>query len=204
MFEYKQGNILKEDAEAFVNTVNCVGIMGRGVALQFKKAFPDNFKVYEYACKRNEIQPGMMFVFETGNLTNPRFIINFPTKRHWRGKSRMEDIESGLTALVDEIRLRKINSIAIPPLGSGLGGLDWADVRSRIEKALRDIPNLQVTLFEPGDIPAETKSSDVPAMTASRAVLVALINRYLRGLMDRVASGSSQIDVFHAGGGRAA
>ena len=99
MIEYKKGNIVHEDTEALVNTVNCVGIMGRGIALQFKNAFPQNFKSYAAACNRNEVLPGRMFVFETGRLTNPRFIINFPTKRHWRGKSRIEDIESwpGLT-----------------------------------------------------------------------------------------------------------
>ena len=126
MIEFRTGDILKADAEALVNTVNCVGVMGRGIALQFKNAFPDNFKAYEAACEREEVQPGKMFVFETGTLTNPKFIINFPTKRHWRGKSRIEDIESGLKALVEEIRQRGIRSIAIPPLGSGLGGLDWA------------------------------------------------------------------------------
>jgi O-acetyl-ADP-ribose deacetylase (regulator of RNase III) len=91
--------------------------------LQFKNAWPENFKAYEAACLREEVQPGRMFVFETGHLTNPRYIINFPTKRHWRGKSRIQDIESGLTALVAEIRKRGITSVAIPPLGSGLGGL---------------------------------------------------------------------------------
>ena len=122
MIEYKAGNILKEDAEALVNPVNCVGIMGRGLALQFKKEFPRNFTSYAAACKRNEVQPGRMFVFETGQLTSPRYIINFPTKRHWRGKSRMEDIEAGLAALAEEIRSGSIRSIAIPPLGCGLGG----------------------------------------------------------------------------------
>src|SRR5213594_4867327 len=127
MIEYKTGDILAEHAEALVNTVNCVGFMGRGIALQFKKAWPENFKAYAAACRRHEVQPGRMFVFETGLLTNPRFIINFPTKRHWRGKSRIEDIESGLGALVKEIRSRGIRSVALPPLGSGLGGLNWAD-----------------------------------------------------------------------------
>ena len=92
MIEHKTGDIFAEDVEALVNSVNCVGIMGRGIALQFKKAFPKNFKAYADACKLNEVQPGRMFVFETGELANPRYIINFPTKRHWRGKSRMEDI----------------------------------------------------------------------------------------------------------------
>ena len=83
MITYKAGDILKEETEALVNTVNCVGVMGRGIALQFKKAFPDNYKVYAAACKRKEVQPGRMFVYETGHLTNPHYIINFPTKRHW-------------------------------------------------------------------------------------------------------------------------
>src|SRR5580658_7888140 len=130
MIEYKRGNILAADAEALVNTVNCVGVMGRGIALQFKKMFPANFKAYAAACKRSEVQPGRMFVFETGKFTNPRYIINFPTKRHWRGASRLSDIETGLDALVREITTREIKSIALPPLGSGLGGLNWADVRS--------------------------------------------------------------------------
>src|SRR3954449_5203937 len=104
MIEYRTGDILTTDAEALVNTVNCVGIMGRGIALQFKNAFPANFKAYAAACAREGVQPGRMFVFETGTFTNPKFIINFPTKRHWRGKSRMEDIDSGLQALVKEIR----------------------------------------------------------------------------------------------------
>src|ERR1044072_3050938 len=102
MIKFKKGDILREDVEALVNTVNCVGIMGRGVALQFKNAFPRNFKAYSAACKREEVQPGKMFVYETDELTNPKYIINFPTKRHWRGKSRIEDIEAGLAALAHE------------------------------------------------------------------------------------------------------
>ena len=104
MIEYTTGDILRCEAEALVNTVNCVGVMGRGIALQFKNEFPGNFKAYAAACKRGELQPGRMFVVETGALTPPRTIINFPTTRHWRGKSRMEDIESGLVALVAIIR----------------------------------------------------------------------------------------------------
>ena len=104
MIEFKKGDIFAEDAEALVNTVNCVGVMGRGVALQFKKAFPENFDAYARACDRKEVRPGRMFVFETGELANPRYIINFPTKRHWRRKSRIEDIDAGLKALVAAIR----------------------------------------------------------------------------------------------------
>ena len=184
MIEFKTGDILRADVEALVNTVNCVGIMGRGIALQFKNDFPENFKAYEAACEREEVRPGKMFVFETRTLTNPKFIINFPTKRHWRGKSRMEDIDSGLKALVEEIRTRGIRSIAIPPLGSGLGGLNWAEVRPRIVEALRFLNDLQVIVFEPNSAPVATKSREVPNMTAGRAALVVLMHRYLGGLMD--------------------
>uniref|UniRef100_A0A831TZ42 Appr-1-p processing protein n=1 Tax=Geobacter metallireducens TaxID=28232 RepID=A0A831TZ42_GEOME len=187
MIEYKKGNILAEDVEAIVNTVNCVGIMGRGIALQFKNAYPGNFKAYAAACKRNEVQPGRMFIYDTGRLTNPRYIVNFPTKRHWKGKSRMEDVDAGLAALVEEIRARQIRSIAIPPLGSGLGGLDWAKVRPRIEAAMGGIDNVKVVIFEPGDAHADERvnsSSDAPKMTAGRAALVGLMHRYLSGLLD--------------------
>lgn len=187
MIEITTGDILAADAEALVNTVNCVGIMGRGIALQFRKAFPDNFKAYEEVCKRKELQPGRMFVFRTGQLTNPHYIINFPTKRHWKGKSQLADIESGLTALVVEIRRLGIHSIAIPPLGCGQGGLDWAEVRPRIEQALAAVPYVRVLLFSPTGAPASavsTSSRHVPKMTEGRAALVGLMQRYLAGLMD--------------------
>ncbi|MDF0675846.1 MAG: macro domain-containing protein [Nitrospira sp.] len=191
MIEPTTGDILVADAEALVNTVNCVGIMGRGVALQFRKAFPDNFKAYEAVCKRGELHPGRMFIFDTGSLANPRYIINFPTKRHWKGKSRLSDIESGLAALVVEIRRLGIRSIAIPPLGCGQGGLDWADVRPRIEQALSAVPDVRVLLFSPAGTPASvasTSSQPVPKMTAARAALVVLMQRYLAGLMDPFVS----------------
>ena len=186
MISYKTGDILAESAEALVNTVNCVGIMGRGVALQFKRAFPENFRAYAARCERDEVRPGRMFVFETRGLVNPRYIINFPTKRHWRGKSRIEDIESGLKSLVEEIRSRGIRSIALPPLGSGLGGLRWPDVRARIDAALGGLEDVEVVIFEPGG-PADGRvnpSRDVPAMTPGRAALVSLLGRYLLGLLD--------------------
>jgi O-acetyl-ADP-ribose deacetylase (regulator of RNase III) len=186
MIHYKTGDILHADSEALVNTVNCVGIMGRGIALLFKQAFPENFKAYAAACARNEVQPGRMFMFETGLMTNPKYIVNFPTKRHWRGKSRIEDIEAGLQSLVAEIRARGIRSIAVPPLGSGLGGLDWAEVRPRIEAALGNL-NMAVTVFEPHPT-AEThptkRASKVPKMTEGRAALIGLMRRYLGGLLD--------------------
>ncbi|OPY88470.1 MAG: RNase III inhibitor [Syntrophus sp. PtaU1.Bin208] len=187
MIEFKRGDILREDVEALVNTVNCVGIMGRGIALQFKNAYPDNFKEYVIACKNGKLQPGRMFVHETGQLTNPRWIVNFPTKRHWRGKSRMEDIESGLKDLVETIRRIPIHSIAIPPLGSGLGGLNWAEVKPRIEAALRSLPDVHAVIFEPDGAPSTDKMvhhREAPKMTAGRAALVELMHRYLSGLLD--------------------
>lgn len=187
MIRYTTGDILKAGTEALVNTVNCVGVMGRGIALQFKEMFPANYKAYAAACEREEVQPGRMFVFDTGELTPPRYIVNFPTKRHWRGKSRIEDIESGLAALVELVRARGIRSIAIPPLGSGLGGLDWHEVRPRIERALAAVPDVDVLVFEPNGAPADARpnrSSAVPKMTAGRAALVALMRRYLAGLLD--------------------
>ena len=187
MIENKQGDILREEVEALVNTVNCVGVMGRGIALQFKNAFPDNFKAYADACKREEVQPGRMLVFKTGKLTNPQYIINFPTKRHWRSPSRMEDIEAGLKALVETVQRYNIHSIAIPPLGSGLGGLDWSEVRPRIEAALQSLTDVHVILFTPHGAPDTEKmvhTRTVPAMTAGRAALIELMDRYLAGLLD--------------------
>ena len=157
MIELRRGDLLKQNAEALVNAVNCVGVMGRGIALQFRKAFPENFKIYEAACKRGEVKPGEMLVFDTHQVTNPSHIINFPTKRHWRDQSRITDIESGLEALVEEVHDRGISSIAVPALGCGLGGLKWSEVRPRIEKAFAKVPDVQVWLFEP----EEMKSSVV-------------------------------------------
>ena len=149
MIDYKNGDILQEDVEALVNPVNCVGVMGRGLALQFKKAFPENFKAYAAACKAKEVRPGHVFLFHTGQSSNPRHIVNFPTKRHWRNKSRLEDIVSGLDSLVLAIQEHEIRSLAIPSLGSGLGGLDWADVKPRIEEAMQPLSDVRVVIFEP-------------------------------------------------------
>lgn len=187
MIELTRGDVLRADAEALVNTVNCVGVMGRGIALQFRKAFPDNFKAYKAVCDREELQPGKMLVHDLGRLTNPRLIINFPTKRHWRGKSRMADVEAGLRALVEEVRIRRLRSIAIPPLGCGLGGLDWRQVKARITEAFDSLPDVRVLLFEPVGAPAATemvKSRRPPKMTVGRATLIGLIRRYLAAVMD--------------------
>ncbi|OXS28076.1 MAG: Appr-1-p processing protein [Desulfovibrio sp. MES5] len=187
MIEYKSGDILKEEADAIVNTVNCVGVMGRGIALQFKKTFPANYKAYEAACENKAVVPGSMFVYATGTLTAPRFIINFPTKRHWRGKSSLNDIEAGLDDLVRVIQERGITSIAIPPLGCGLGGLDWPTVRTAIEQRLSGLANVRIILFEPNGAPKSEEMAHAPKapnMTPGRAALVSLMDRYLRGLLD--------------------
>ncbi|MDP2661353.1 MAG: macro domain-containing protein [Dehalococcoidia bacterium] len=191
MIELTQGNIVRADAEALVNTVNCVGVMGRGIALQFRKAFPDNYRLYKAACDRHEVQIGRMLVYNLNRLQDPHYIINFPTKRHWKVKSRLEDIEAGLVALVEEVRSRSIRSIAVPPLGCGLGGLNWHDVGPRIEQAFRALPEVRVLLFEPTGIPDAdkmAKSSKIPNMTVGRAALVGLVRRYLGAVMDPAVS----------------
>lgn len=187
MVSYVEGDILQARTDALVNTVNCVGVMGRGIALQFKRAFPRNFEAYAAACKRKEVHPGRMFIFETGALNPPRYIINFPTKVHWRGRSRLEYIESGLEALIADVDRLAISSIAIPPLGSGLGGLSWGEVRPLIDRALAELPDVVAQVYEPVGAPLSARvgtSEQVPRMTAGRAALVGLIDRYLAGLMD--------------------
>ena len=181
MIEIGKGNVLEADAEALVNTVNCVGLMGKGIALQFKQAYPANFRAYEAACRAGEVAPGRMFIFDNGRLTNPRYVINFPTKRHWRGKSRLGDIHSGLEALVADVRRLGICSIAVPPLGCGLGGLDWGKVRPMIEQAFSRLPDVRVLLFEPTGTP-DAKAMPVrtahPHMTTARALFIKLMDAY--------------------------
>lgn len=181
MIEFVAGNLLDADAEALVNTVNSVGVMGKGIALQFKRAFPTNFQFYEKACRRGEVAPGKMLVFATKDLVGPRFIINFPTKRHWRSPSRMEYIEAGLDDLRHVIENLEIASIAVPPLGAGSGGPDWLNVKPRIERALSDLCDIRVLVFEPSNSPESTVLSPVPQgarLTRPRAMLVLLLGSY--------------------------
>ena len=187
MIVFKQGDLFDCDVEAIVNTVNCVGAMGRGIALQFKKKYPENAKFYEVSCKRKMVEPGKMLVYEQHGLLGPKFIINFPTKRHWRGASRLEDISDGLIDLVDVIKNYKIASIALPPLGCGLGGLEWSDVRQLIERGLSQLTDVQICVFEPIGAPQAkdmVRNLKVPKMTPGRAALIGLMQRYLQGLMD--------------------
>lgn len=183
VIEHRKGDLLAADAEALVNTVNTVGVMGKGVALQFRKAFPDNYEAYRRACKAGEVVPGRMFVFERGQLTGPRLIINFPTKRHWKGKARIEDIRTGLVDLIDVLRRFDVQSIAIPPLGCGNGGLRWSEVRPMIEAALAEVESVTALLYEPSGAPAvhsQRVATMRPSLTRVRADLIAAFDSYLR------------------------
>jgi O-acetyl-ADP-ribose deacetylase (regulator of RNase III) len=150
MIETTRGNLLKAPAEALVNTVNTVGVMGKGIALQFRQAYPEMYRTYEQACKNGEVRLGEVQAYDLGGLVGgPRWIINFPTKGHWRAGSRLADIERGLANLVAKVRELNIRSIALPPLGCGNGGLDWNMVRPRIEEAFAELPDVRVLLYEP-------------------------------------------------------
>lgn len=179
MITFTQGNLLDSKAEALVNTVNTLGIMGKGIALMFKEAFPENFKIYEAACKRKEVKLGQMFVTEREDMFGPRWIINFPTKANWRFPSRIEWIEEGLRDLRRVLDEKGIRSVAIPPLGAGNGGLDWSDVKLRIVAALGEIPGLDVTVYEPvAKYQNVAKKQGVEKLTPARALIAELIRRY--------------------------
>jgi O-acetyl-ADP-ribose deacetylase (regulator of RNase III) len=178
------GNLLTQDVDALVNTVNTEGIMGKGIALQFKKAWPAMFKAYEAACKRGDVTLGRMHVWEPGSLPGPRYIINFPTKRLWRARSKLIDIETGLQDLTRVIRDLGITSIAIPPLGCGNGGLDWREVEPRILRSLEPLAGtVDIRIFPPTGAPnaAEQPSRErAPKLTAARVALLALMREYER------------------------
>ena len=145
MIRFTHGDIFAASVEAIVNPVNCVGVMGRGLALQFKRRHPDAFQAYRRACAERRLRPGRMFMFDTGRDT-PRWIVHFPTKRHWRDRSAIGDIEAGLRGLAATLASHRIRSVAIPPLGCGLGGLDWRAVRPLITACLADLPGTVIVL----------------------------------------------------------
>lgn len=180
MIRFTQGNLLDSPAEAVVNTVNTVGIMGKGIALMFKEAFPANFREYEAACKRGDVRTGHMFVTERpAMLGTPRWIINFPTKQHWRGKARLEWIEAGLDDLRRVIVEKNIRSIALPPLGCGNGGLDWNVVRHLIERSLGMLRDTDVIVYEPtSEYQNVAKPAGVEKLTPPRALIAELVRRY--------------------------
>ena len=180
MIKFLKGNILNDNAEALVNTVNTVGVMGRGLALSFKKAFPENFRKYKQVCNEGNLTIGKMFVYET-HLLQPKYIINFPTKTHWRYPSKYEYIHRGLIELREWLVERKIASVAIPPLGSGNGKLKWEQVKPVIEKYLSDLEGIDIRVYEPGFISPYDKELTEPSrqhLTKARAMLLSLFKQY--------------------------
>lgn len=179
MINYKQGNLLEAPAEALVNTVNVVGVMGKGIALMFKESFPENYRLYEAACKAGEVELGKMFVTREKDLVDDRWIINFPTKKHWRHPSKVEWIREGLSDLVRVIRQKGIRSIALPPLGCGNGGLEWTQVRREIETALVELDDVEILVFEPVNAYQNApKREGVRELTPARALIAEMIRRY--------------------------
>lgn len=146
---YTKGNILESNTEVIINPVNTVGVMGKGLALQFKQKFPTNYKIYKEACKNKSIDIGKLLLVDESNLERKQFIINFPTKKHWHNPSKIEYIEEGLKDLVRIIETQKFKSIAIPALGCGLGGLEWENVKLLIEKQLGNLDGTEIVVFEP-------------------------------------------------------
>jgi O-acetyl-ADP-ribose deacetylase (regulator of RNase III) len=179
MIRYTQGNLLEAPTEALVNTVNEVGVMGKGIALMFKEAFPKNAEAYVEACKDGGVRVGQMFVTENKQVIHPHWIINFPTKKDWRGRSRLEWIQAGLKDLVRVIETKRIRSIALPPLGCGNGGLDWGAVRGEIEAAFAEIPGLEVVVYEPTrSYQNVSKKAGFDKLTPARALIGELVRRY--------------------------
>lgn len=178
MITYTTGNIIQADTEALVNTVNTVGVMGKGIALAFKKAFPNNYKLYKQVCEDKEFKIGGLFITKTSQLT-PKYIINFPTKKHWKGRSKIEFIEIGMQQLVKEINAKGIKSIAIPPLGCGNGGLKWEEVKPLILRELEAVKNeLEVIIYEPGFNNQMIKSKKQISLTPARAMLLTALKDY--------------------------
>ena len=174
-----QGDLLAADVDALVNTVNCVGVMGKGIALQFKRRYPDVFKEYERACKAGEVQIGRMLVVPTHQMTGPRWVIHFPTKKHWRSPSQLDYIDAGLADLCEVIKDLELTSIAVPPLGAGNGGLDWAIVQPRIEDALAALPSVDVRLYAPSAQQRTLASASGVHITWGRALMLDLLRRYV-------------------------
>lgn len=149
MIRFTEGNLLDTPAEAVVNTVNEFGVMGKGVALLFREHFPECSKAYMEAAARKQIRVGTMFVTETAQLLGPRWVIHFPTKKHWRFPSKIEWVRSGLADLRKVVEARGIRSLALPALGCGAGGLDWHEVRLEVERALGELEEVDVTVYVP-------------------------------------------------------
>jgi O-acetyl-ADP-ribose deacetylase (regulator of RNase III) len=179
MIEFTQGNLLDADVDAIVNTVNTVGVMGKGIALMFKEKYPENNKAYVAHCKARQFKPGTLFVTKQSDLLGPPWIVNFATKQHWRHPSKMEWIESGLRELREFVEANQVRSIAVPPLGAGNGKLDWSEVKPRIERALGGLESVRVIVFEPtSKYQNVAKRSGVQKLTPARAMIAELVRRY--------------------------
>ncbi len=174
----ENSDIFKANTEAIINTVNCVGIMGKGIALQFKEKYPENYKAYKHACDAGKVTIGKMFVTDNGFLSQPRYIINFPTKKHWKGKSDIEFIRSGLQDLKAVIAERGIKSIAIPPLGAGNGGLDWNEVKNLITKELEGLTDVDIQIYEPTNRFNAIKNKTKVALNEFRAMFIKSVKIY--------------------------
>lgn len=175
MIQYIIGDLLESKAEALVNTVNTVGIMGKGIALQFKKAFPYNNKIYVKACKEGTFKIGQLLITEEESLYGgKKIIINFPTKTDWKKPSEYSYIKKGLEELVKVIKSRKIKSIAVPPLGAGNGGLKWDNVRIIIEEYLNDI-DCDIYIYQPNYVIQEALNKERVKLTPARAMLLAVL-----------------------------
>jgi O-acetyl-ADP-ribose deacetylase (regulator of RNase III) len=181
MITYKTGNLLDAPVEALVNTVNTVGVMGKGVAIQFKNAFPDNFKVYLDAVRSGSFHLGKVLIVPVNPIGSVKYVVNFPTKGHWRYPSKLEWISSGLQDLKAQIREKNIKSIALPPLGCGNGGLDWVQVRLLIEKEMEDL-DMDVLIFEPNaniqELLKKKENPSAASLTPARAMLLQLLYNY--------------------------
>lgn len=179
MMRFVQGNLLDAKVEALVNTVNTVGVMGKGIALMFKQAFPANFRAYEDACTRKQVKIGHMFVIENRAFEGPRWIINFPTKKHWRQPSKLEWITEGLQDLRRVIQEQEIRSVALPPLGAGNGQLNWREVRAEIERILGDLQDVEIVIYEPTEkYQNVAKHTGVEELTPARVLIAEMIRRY--------------------------
>ena len=180
--KYITGNLLEADAQALVNTVNTVGVMGKGIALQFKERFPMNFKIYADACKKGNMKIGKMLVVKENTLNGEKIIINFPTKTEWFQKSQYAYIEEGLKDLARVIDEYKIQSIAIPPLGCGNGGLKWDKVKSLMDKYLSHLSNISINIFEPNEAVKEILQREAVkkdyGLTPARAMLLHALFKY--------------------------
>jgi O-acetyl-ADP-ribose deacetylase (regulator of RNase III) len=179
MLRYTRGNLLEAHSEALVNTVNEIGVMGKGIALMFREAFPDNAREYETAAKAGNVHVGHVLATRNPALLGPRWIIHFPTKKHWRQPSKMEWVRTGLNDLVRVVNEKGIRSIAVPPLGCGNGGLEWSQVRSEIEAAAAHLPDVEIVVYEPTqDYQNAPKREGVEELTPARALIAELVRRY--------------------------